>query len=69
MFLNYYKTQLLKYACLDEIDEYELLDELLETMTYEKIILDIIIETCAVSGLISKKEVDDIQKKAADQKN
>lgn len=62
-------ARLLKYACLDEIDEYELLDELLETMTYEKIILDIIIETCAVSGLISKKEVDDIQKKAADQKN
>lgn len=62
-------ARLLKYACLDDVDEYELLDDLLETMTYEKIILDIIIETCAVSGILSKKEVNDIQEKAADSKN
>ena len=59
----------MKYACLDDVDEYELLDDLLETMTYEKIILDIIIETCAVSGILSKKEVNDIQEKSADSKN
>lgn len=48
--------RLLKYACLDEIDEYELLDELLSEMTYEKVIMDIIIETCIVSGIISREQ-------------
>lgn len=57
---------LLKYGCLDEIDEYELLDGLLEVMTFEKIILDILVETCAVSGIISKKDAKEIKEKKTD---
>jgi len=63
-------ARLLKYASLDEIDEYELLDNLLDTMTYEEIIDKIILETCVVSGIISKSDLDqvnmEIEKKKAE---
>lgn len=62
---------LLKYSCLDEIDEYELLDNLLDEMTIEKIITDVILETCVISGIISKTDLEKIKtsKDNGDSKN
>lgn len=60
--------RLLKYACLDDIDEYELLDNLLEEMTYEKVIFDIIIETCIVSGIISREQFNNSKQEAEEEK-
>lgn len=62
-------ARLLKYACLEQIDEYELLDNLLEEMTYEEIISKVILETCAVSGLISKTDLNNLNAKAAERKD
>lgn len=62
---------LLKYSCLDEVDEYELLDNLLEEMTIEKVVTDVILETCVISGIISKVDLEKIKnaKNDGDSKN
>lgn len=62
-------ARLLKYSCIEEINEFELLDDLLEEMTYEEVIMNVIIETCVVSGLISKKQADDLKKEESNSKN
>lgn len=62
-------ARLLKYACLDTVDEYDLLDNLLETMTYEKIVTEIILETCVVSGLISKQDLEQVNDKVKEEKS
>lgn len=56
-------ARLLKYGCVDDVDEFQLLDDLLEEMTYEKIVTDVILETCVVSGIISKKQLNEINDK------
>lgn len=53
-------ARILKYSCLEEVDEYELLDDLLEEMSLEEIITNIILETCKVSGIISQQDLDNV---------
>ena len=64
-------ARLLKVCCLnDNIDEYELLDELLIGSSLARVLVDIIWETAAISGIISredKKHVEDIVNKATDE--
>lgn len=62
-------ARLLKYACLDEVNEYDLLDDLLSEMTYEDVITKIIMETCVVSGIISKVDMDKIYDKQTELRN
>lgn len=50
-------ARLLKVCCLNEnINEYDLLDELLSTSTLARILIDIIWETAAISGIITREE-------------
>lgn len=62
-------ARILKYSCIEEVDEFELLDMLLETMTLEKIITDVILEICVVSGIISKTDKENVDKKLDEEKN
>lgn len=61
-------ARLLKACCLDTtVDEYDLLDILMENMTLEKVMLDVIYEAATISGIISredKKKIDDALDKA-----
>lgn len=59
----------LKYACVEEVDEYELLDDLLEEMTFEQVVTDILVETCKVSGIISQRDVDNMKEKLDEEKS
>lgn len=63
-------ARLLKYGCIEDVDEYQLLDDILEEITYEDVVTKIILETCVVSGIISKTQLDDLNEKVSeDRKN
>lgn len=64
-------ARLLKAACVspDNVDEYTILDGLMETSSLEKIMLDIIYETAAISGIISRADKDKIENALKEEKN
>ena len=66
-------SRILKYSCLEEIDEYELLDSLLEELSLEEVVIQVILPILKVSGIISQKDLDKINEKMTteetDQKN
>ena len=54
-------VRLLKAACLnDNVDEYDLLDKLMENSSLEKIMIDIIYEVAAISGIITREDKERI---------
>ena len=63
-------ARLLKASCVspDNIDEYDLLDVLMENNSLEKIMLDIIYETATISGIISRADKDRIDKAVEDER-
>lgn len=63
-------TRLLKAACVEptNVDEYELLDELMENSSIENIMLDVIYETATISGIISREDKNKIDKAVSDEK-
>ena len=48
-------------------DEYELLDQLMENSSLERIMLDIIYETATISGIISRADKDKIDNAVSDE--
>ena len=62
-------ARLLKASCLNaDVDEYELLDILMEDSPLEKIMLDIIYETACISGIISREDKNEIDKAVDEEK-
>lgn len=55
-------ARLLKASCVspENVDEYELLDILMENNSIENIMLDIIYETATISGIISREDKNKI---------
>ena len=55
-------ARLLKAACVspENVDEYELLDTLLEDSSLERVMLDIVYEAATISGIISRADKDKI---------
>ena len=62
-------ARLLKASCVspENIDEYELLDQLMENASLERIMLDIIYETATISGIISRADKDKIDNAVSDE--
>ena len=62
-------ARLLKAYCVstENIDEYELLDQLMENSSLERIMLDIIYETATISGIISRADKDKIDNAVSDE--
>lgn len=63
-------ARLLKASCVspENIDEYDLLDQLMENSSLEKIMLDIIYETATISGIISRADKDKIDNAVSEEK-
>lgn len=55
-------ARLLKAACVspENVDEYELLDTLLENSSLERVMLDVVYEAATISGIISRTDKDKI---------
>lgn len=62
-------ARIIKYACLEECNEYDILDSLLEELSYEKLIIDFILEIAVVSGIITKSDLDRVNNYTDDEKN
>lgn len=66
-------SKIIKYSCLEECDEYDILDKLLEEMSLEEVVTKFILEICKVSGIISEKDLnrinEQIEERNADPKN
>ena len=64
-------ARLLKAACIspENVDEYDLLDTLLENNSLEKVMLDIVYETATISGIITREDKNKIEKAVADEKS
>ena len=62
-------ARLLKAACVspENIDEYELLDLLMEDSSLEKIMLDVVYETATISGIISRADKEKIDNAVNDE--
>lgn len=62
-------ARLLKASCLtDGVDEYDLLDTLMENSSLEDIMLNIIYETATISGIISREDKNRIDTAVKDEK-
>ena len=57
-------ARLLKAACVspENVDEFQLLDDLMGDLTLERVMLDIIYETAVISGIINRTDKDKIEK-------
>lgn len=63
-------ARLLKASCVEptNIDEYDLLDILMEDNSLEQIMLNIVYETATISGIISRADKDRIDKAINEEK-
>lgn len=63
-------ARLLKAACVspENVDEYDLLDLLMENSSLEEIMLNIVYEAATISGIISRADKDKIDKAVDEEK-
>ena len=62
-------ARLLKASCVEVgVDEYELLDALMGEMSLERVMMDVIYEVAAISGIISREDKNKIDKAVEEEK-
>ena len=64
-------ARLLKTACVspENVDEYDLLDDLVMELPLEKVMLDVIYETAVISGIISREDKDNVDAAIQEQRD